>query len=169
MVLDFSLKGCVSSTFTICFVHSKVCSVLILMCFMMVIYILLLSIKNSLYGLDALLNFKHTLFIHYLSVTWQALQYLTTCVLTFFHLHIPYSQKVWESLARMCVKSQRLDVALVCLGNMGSARAAKAVREAQELPELEARLAVLATQLGMTVCSICTCFAPLHTLYIIMT
>ena len=62
-----------------------------------------------------------------------------------------YSQKVWETLAKMCIKTRRLDVALVCLGNMGNARAAKAVREAQDLPECDARLAVLATQLGMLV------------------
>ncbi len=51
----------------------------------------------------------------------------------------------------MCVKTQRLDVAAVCLGNMGSARGAKAVREAMKIPEPEARLAVLAVQLGMLV------------------
>ena len=62
-----------------------------------------------------------------------------------------YSESVWESMARMCVKTQRLDVAAVCLGNMGSARAAKAVREAKKIPEPEARLAVLAVQLGMLV------------------
>lgn len=50
----------------------------------------------------------------------------------------------------MCVKSQRLDVARVCLGNMGHARAARALREAQALPE-EAQVAVLATHLGMLV------------------
>ena len=54
-------------------------------------------------------------------------------------------------MARMCVKTQRLDVAAVCLGNMGNARAAKAVREAKSLPEPEARLAVLAVHLGMLV------------------
>ena len=51
----------------------------------------------------------------------------------------------------MCVKTHRLDVALVCLGNMGNARAAKAVREAQNISEPDARLAVLAIQLGMLV------------------
>ena len=51
----------------------------------------------------------------------------------------------------MCVKTRRLDVAMVCLGNMGNARAAKALREAQSLPEIDAQLAVLAVQLGMTV------------------
>lgn len=51
----------------------------------------------------------------------------------------------------MCVKTQRLDVAKICLGNMGHARGAKALREAQQEPEQEARVAVLAIQLGMLV------------------
>lgn len=51
----------------------------------------------------------------------------------------------------MCVKTQRLDVAKICLGNMGHARGAKALREAEHEPEPEARVAVLAVQLGMLV------------------
>ncbi|KAK2503436.1 LOW QUALITY PROTEIN: hypothetical protein MC885_013257 [Smutsia gigantea] len=56
---------------------------------------------------------------------------------------------VWENMARMCVKTQRLDVAKVCLGNMGHVRGARALREAEREPELEARVAMLAIQLGM--------------------
>lgn len=56
-------------------------------------------------------------------------------------------------MARMCVKTQRLDVAKVCLGNMGHARGARALREAEREPELEARVAMLAIQLGMLVSS----------------
>ena len=56
----------------------------------------------------------------------------------------------------MCVRTQRLDVAAVCLGNMGNAMAAKAVREAKSIPQPEARLAVLAIHLNMLV-SACTC------------
>ncbi|XP_050824035.1 intraflagellar transport protein 140 homolog isoform X4 [Gopherus flavomarginatus] len=59
------------------------------------------------------------------------------------------SEAVWENMARMCVKTQRLDVAKVCLGNMGHARGAKALREAEQEPEMEARVAMLAIQLGM--------------------
>ncbi|KAM6155253.1 intraflagellar transport protein 140 homolog [Rhynchocyon petersi] len=59
------------------------------------------------------------------------------------------SEAVWENMARMCVKTQRLDVARVCLGNMGHARGARALREAEQEPELEARVAALAVQLGM--------------------
>lgn len=51
----------------------------------------------------------------------------------------------------MCVKTQRLDVAKVCLGHMGHARGARALREAEQEPEPEARVAVLAIQLGMLV------------------
>uniref|UniRef100_A0A673FYQ4 Intraflagellar transport protein 140 homolog n=1 Tax=Sinocyclocheilus rhinocerous TaxID=307959 RepID=A0A673FYQ4_9TELE len=58
-------------------------------------------------------------------------------------------EAVWENMARMCVKSRRLDVARVCLGNMGNARAARALRNAEKEPEVEAQVAVLATQLGM--------------------
>lgn len=61
------------------------------------------------------------------------------------------SEAVWENMARMCVKTRRLDVARVCLGNMGNARAARALREAEKEPELEAHVAMLATQLGMLV------------------
>jgi HEAT repeat protein len=51
----------------------------------------------------------------------------------------------------MCVKTKRLDVASVCLGNMKNARAAKALRKATKEPEHDARVAVLAVQLNMLV------------------
>ena len=70
-------------------------------------------------------------------------------------------------MARMCVKSQRLDVALVCLGNMGNARAAKAVRMAQDIPEDSARLAVLAVQLGMLVIAVCVCVLGVCYCYVV--
>jgi len=54
----------------------------------------------------------------------------------------------------MCVKTRRLDVAKVCLGNMGHARGAKMLREAEtKEPELDARVALLAIQLGLYVCN----------------
>ncbi|XP_076809284.1 intraflagellar transport protein 140 homolog [Clavelina lepadiformis] len=56
---------------------------------------------------------------------------------------------VWESMARMCVKSRRLDVAKVCLANMGHARGARALREAEKESERDARVARLALELGM--------------------
>ncbi|CAH0395649.1 unnamed protein product [Bemisia tabaci] len=59
------------------------------------------------------------------------------------------SVAVWTSLARMCVKSQRLDVAKVCLGNMHDARGVLMLRNAEKEPEIEARTAALAIHLGM--------------------
>ncbi|GMI07811.1 hypothetical protein TrVE_jg6403 [Triparma verrucosa] len=56
---------------------------------------------------------------------------------------------VWENMANMCVKTKRLDVAEVCLGNMGHARGAAAVREAKKEPEVEAAIAAVAIQLGL--------------------
>ena len=54
-------------------------------------------------------------------------------------------------MAQMCVRTQQLDVAAVCLGNMGNAMAAKAVRESKSIPQPEARLAILAVHLNMLV------------------
>ena len=52
----------------------------------------------------------------------------------------------------MCVKTKRLDVALVCLGNMGNAIAAKAVRECQrDETDINVQVAMLAIQIGMYV------------------
>jgi len=59
------------------------------------------------------------------------------------------SSSVWENMAHMCVKTARLDVAEQCLSNMGNARGAKAVRESKIEPEPEARIAMVALQLGL--------------------
>ena len=61
------------------------------------------------------------------------------------------SESVWENMAKMCVKTRRLDVASVCLGNMGHARGAKMLRESHGEWELDARVAMLAIQLGQYV------------------
>ncbi|KAM3859666.1 intraflagellar transport protein 140 homolog [Diretmus argenteus] len=85
---------------------------------------------------DAMLNFSF---------------YLTTGDMdeAFKSIKLIKSKAVWENMARMCVKTRRLDVARVCLGNMGNARAARALREAEAEAEPEARVAMLAIQLGM--------------------
>jgi len=44
----------------------------------------------------------------------------------------------------MCVKSKRLDVAEICIGNMRFARGARAIRESKDNKELEAQLAMVA-------------------------
>lgn len=85
---------------------------------------------------DAMLNFSFYLTIGDMDEAFKAIKLIK-------------SEAVWENMARMCVKSRRLDVARVCLGNMGNARAARALRDAEKEPELEAQVAVLAIQLGM--------------------
>jgi intraflagellar transport protein 140 len=59
------------------------------------------------------------------------------------------SPSIWENMAQMCVKTKRIDVAEVCLGNMGNARGAAAVREAKKEGCLEVTIGVLAIQLGL--------------------
>jgi len=54
-------------------------------------------------------------------------------------------------MAKMCVKTRRLDVARVCLGSMRNARGAMCLRNTSSEPELEARVATLAAQLGLDV------------------
>jgi len=54
-------------------------------------------------------------------------------------------------MAKMCVKTRRLDVARVCLGSMRNARGAMCLRNTSNEPELEARVATLAIQLGLYV------------------
>ncbi|XP_069684990.1 intraflagellar transport protein 140 homolog [Periplaneta americana] len=86
---------------------------------------------------DAVLDFSYNLSIGNMDEAFRAIKTIR-------------SEAVWESLARMCVKTKRLDVAFVCLGHMKHARGAMALREAMKEPELEARVAMLAVQLGLT-------------------
>ncbi|XP_041061994.1 intraflagellar transport protein 140 homolog isoform X2 [Carcharodon carcharias] len=85
---------------------------------------------------DAMLNFSFYLTIGDMDEAFKSIKLIK-------------SEAVWENMARMCVKTRRLDVAKVCLGNMGHARGARALREAEQEPELDARVAMLAVQLGM--------------------
>jgi len=77
------------------------------------------------------------------------------------------SRSVWESMAKISVKTKCLDVAKVCLGNMADARGAMALRLAAAEPELDAQVAVLAIHLQLNArgfssvdvnldCSICS-------------
>jgi intraflagellar transport protein 140 len=60
---------------------------------------------------------------------------------------------IWENMAQMCVKTKRLDVAEVCLGNMGHARGACALRESLDDPNNfhtpDVHVGILAIQLGL--------------------
>lgn len=85
---------------------------------------------------DAMLNFSFYLTIGNMDEAFKSIKLIK-------------SKAVWENMARMCVKTRQLDVARVCLGNMGNARAAKALKEAELEPEPEAQVAMLAVQLGM--------------------
>lgn len=71
----------------------------------------------------------------------------------FKSIKLVQSTGVWKSLAKMCVKTKRLDVAGVCLGHMGNASAARALRLAitDDSLELEAKVALLAIHLNMLV------------------
>ncbi|GAB5358318.1 hypothetical protein AAMO2058_000447200 [Amorphochlora amoebiformis] len=55
------------------------------------------------------------------------------------------SQAIWKNMAHSCVKSKRVDVARVCLGNMHDARGAQAVRACREVLEEEAAIFALAS------------------------
>ncbi|KAL1494371.1 hypothetical protein ABEB36_009980 [Hypothenemus hampei] len=87
---------------------------------------------------EAVINFSYHLSIGNMDAAFKSIK-------------LVQSQGVWASLARMCVKTRRLDVAIVCLGHMGNAKAARALRLAindDSLPQ-EAKLAVLAIHLGL--------------------
>lgn len=55
---------------------------------------------------------------------------------------------IWANMAHMCVKTKRMDVAEVCLGNMNNARGARAVREAKAEPEPNVAVAAVAIELN---------------------
>ncbi len=83
-----------------------------------------------------LINFSYYLTIGNMDEAFRAVKKIQTSTL-------------WENMARMCVKTKRLDVAEVCLGNMGHATGAAAVRQAKVEPERDAAVAMLAVQLGL--------------------
>ena len=56
---------------------------------------------------------------------------------------------VWHNLAKLCVATRRIDVAEVCLANMGDGLAARTLRESRGEPELDARLGMLSIALGV--------------------
>jgi len=61
------------------------------------------------------------------------------------------SENIWENMARMCVKTGRLDVAEICISHMqSSVQVSRALRQAKQdgLPK-ECQIAAVAVQLGM--------------------
>ena len=83
------------------------------------------SIKN------AIMNFSHFLTVGNMDEAYNSVRNI-------------HNNTVWQNMAQMCVKTKRLDVAMVCLGNMRFARGAKSTRETEGEKELEARLAMVA-------------------------
>ncbi|VDN94810.1 unnamed protein product [Brugia pahangi] len=62
------------------------------------------------------------------------------------------SENAWEHMAHMCVKTRRLDIALLCLGNMGHASGARALKKSMKNGDpIEVQVAILAIQLGLLV------------------
>jgi intraflagellar transport protein 140 len=55
----------------------------------------------------------------------------------------------WRSMATICIRHKRLDVAEVCLGYMGNILGVRAISDAADVPEADARLAAAAVHLGM--------------------
>jgi|EP01047_Picozoa_sp_COSAG01_P029814 intraflagellar transport protein 140 len=86
--------------------------------------------------IQALLNFSYELTIGNMDAAYQAVRLIK-------------SSNVWENMAHVCVKTKRIDVATVCLGNMGLALGAQALRESAKEPEVDARVAIVAIQLGL--------------------
>lgn len=87
-------------------------------------------------GREALINFCYYVTIGNMDEAYRSVKLIE-------------NPSVWENMAHMCVKTKRVDVAQVCLGNMGHARGAAAVQEAAQEPQLEVPIAMVAIQLGL--------------------
>uniref|UniRef100_A0A183C9R0 Amidase domain-containing protein n=1 Tax=Globodera pallida TaxID=36090 RepID=A0A183C9R0_GLOPA len=86
----------------------------------------------------AMLDFAFFLCVGQMDNAFKAIKFIRT-------------ESVWEHMARMCVKTRRIDVARVCLGHMGHARTARAIRRAVVRGDAtELQIARLAVELGMT-------------------
>ena len=85
---------------------------------------------------EALLDFSYNLACGDMDAAYRAVKLIR-------------DENVWCNMAQVCVKTGRLDVAEVCLGNMQDAKGAAALREAKKEPEPEAHVAMLALQLGL--------------------
>ena len=59
------------------------------------------------------------------------------------------SYDIWTNMAKVCIKSKRLDVLEICLSNMRFATGIKALRESAHEKEPEARLAQVAMHLNL--------------------
>ncbi|CAL1292527.1 unnamed protein product [Larinioides sclopetarius] len=85
---------------------------------------------------DALLNFSYYFAVGCFDEAFLAIKAIK-------------SESVWHNMARMCVKTKRLDVAKICVGKMGHTYAARALKNAENEPELETKVGILAIHLEM--------------------
>ncbi|ORX53869.1 WD40 repeat-like protein [Piromyces finnis] len=67
----------------------------------------------------------------------------------FKSVHMIKNKEVWENMAKMSIKTKRLDVASICLGNMGNAVAVQALNELSSDESNDVKLATIAIYLGM--------------------
>ncbi|CAM6098880.1 unnamed protein product [Calypogeia fissa] len=58
-------------------------------------------------------------------------------------------KQIWQSIASVCVKTKRVEVALHCFAKMGWSSASAFVRASYNEPEVETRVAAVAIQLGL--------------------
>ncbi|XP_014295650.1 intraflagellar transport protein 140 homolog [Microplitis demolitor] len=61
------------------------------------------------------------------------------------------NEAVWKSLAKICVKTKQLNMAVICLGHMKFVRGTKAFKQGIHDPSLnlEAKIGILAVELGL--------------------
>ncbi|CAD5216485.1 unnamed protein product [Bursaphelenchus xylophilus] len=88
-------------------------------------------------AIEAMLNFSYYLCAEQMDNAFKAIKFIK-------------NDSVWDHMARMCVKTRRMDVAIVCLGHMKRARSVRALKESiarGDSTELQA--AVLAMELDM--------------------
>ncbi|VDO62661.1 unnamed protein product [Onchocerca flexuosa] len=84
----------------------------------------------------AMMNFSYYMIVDKMDEAFKAIKFIK-------------SENAWEHMAHMCVKTRRLDVALVCLGNMGHVCGVRALRKSMQSGDpLEVQVAILAIQLG---------------------
>jgi intraflagellar transport protein 140 len=66
-------------------------------------------------------------------------------------IHAIKNKSVWEHMAKICVKTKRIDVAMICLSNIGNAHAIRAIKEAKKEKDGDVQVAILAAHLGMMI------------------
>ncbi len=83
------------------------------------------------------------------NVQQKNVAFFVTNVCRYKAIKMAKTAAAWRSMATICIRHKRLDVAEVCLGYMGNILGVRAIREASDLPEDDARLAAAAVHLGL--------------------